>query len=1463
MSDTPADTVTLREHSSREDVSPNHDHVDIAEAEAQFHALERRLTVESLKRSKSKLGEDAEKGFPEESAFNLREYLQSSNDAHQAAGIAHKHVGVVWQNLQVEIFGGLDFKAYITTFDVAVLRSGLTLFMWFWTLISAYFPKKNVPTTPIIHKESGVAKPGEMVLVLGCPGSGCSTFLKAIANQRGEYAEVSGDVRYAGIDAREMAKFYKGEVVYNEEDDIHIATLTVAQTLSFALSTKTPGPKNRLPGVSRKAFQQEVLQMLLKMLNIPHTANTLVGDEFVRGVSGGERKRVSISEMMATRARVQCWDNSTRGLDASTALDFVKGLRVMTDVLGQTTFVSLYQAGEGIYDLFDKVMVLDHGRQVYFGSPSAARGYFETLGFRSLPRQSTADYLTGCTDPNERQFAPGRDASNVPSTPEALEQAYLKSSFAADMFDELEKYVIKMETEKEDQEAFRKAVLDDKKRGVSKKSPYTLGYTGQIWALTKRQFQQRLQDRFQLITSFTLSTILALVLGGAYFSLPLTAQGAFTRGSVIFAAMLVSALDAFGELPTQITGRRILRKQASYCLYRPSALSLANTLADLPFSAVRLFIYDVIVYFMAGLVYNAGAFWTFHLINYLAFLSMQGFFRVFGQLCSNFDQAFRLGSFFVPNIIFYVGYMVPIQKMKRWLFWIFYIDPMQYAYSALMENEFGRISFECDGNYVVPRNGNGVTKYPLTIGPNQVCTLFGATQGSSIISGKDYLNTGYSYSTADLWRRNFLVLIGWIIFFMVFQIIALDYLQPAPPSSSFRTFAKPNKETRKLNEELRRRKEEKLALNEKEKTALMDSKVARDTSTFADRQTFTWEGINYFVPVAGGQLQLLHDVYGYVKPGTLTALMGASGAGKTTCLDVLAQRKNIGVVSGNMLVDGRPIGQDFARGTAYAEQQDVHEGTATVREAMRFSAYLRQPASVSKEDKDAYVEEMIELLELQDLADAIVYSLGVEARKRLTIGVELASKPELLLFLDEPTSGLDAQSAWNLVRFLRKLADQGQAILCTIHQPSSLLFESFDRLLLLERGGYTVYFGDIGADSHVLRSYLARHGAQCPPNVNPAEYMLDAIGAGIAPRIGDRDWAEIWLDSPEYKKTIEEIDTIKQRGLSRPADNQVHTLTYATPYWYQLQVVAKRTAVAFWRSPDYVFTRLFVHLFISLFVSLPFLQLGHSSRDLQYRVFSLFWVTVLPAILMNQIEPMFILNRRIFIREASSRIYSPEVFALSQLLGEMPYSTLCAIVYWVLMVYPQHFGQGSAGLNGTGFQLLVILFVEYFGVTLGQVIAVLTPSIQVAVLFNPFIMVVLTTFCGVTIPYPSMISFWRSWLYELNPFTRVLAASLSTELHGLEIRCQSDEFAVFPPPTDQTCQDWAGDFVTAFGGYLDNPNDTSSCRYCQYKVGDEFYTQLNISYDNRWRDVWIIFAFFVFNFIVVVVASRYLRYARR
>ncbi|KAG9049169.1 hypothetical protein FS837_010988 [Tulasnella sp. UAMH 9824] len=1380
-------------------------HVDIEGAKREFAKLERVLTQNSLRDEKR----DVEKN-DQEGPFNLREYFQTTHDAHTANGVRHKHVGVVWEDLTVEV-PDTGSKFFVRSLPHAIW--GTLSYPIFYPL--SYLQRKfgkSQTTRPILQNFDGVLKPGEICLVLGVPGSGCTTFLKVIANQRGAYAKVTGDVKYAGIESEEMAQKYGGE---------------------FALDTKTPGKRTRLPGVTGKAFNEQVLNTLLKMLNITHTKKTLVGNAFVRGVSGGERKRVSILEMMATRAHVVSYDNSTKGLDASTALDFVKGLRVATDVLGQTTFVSLYQAGENIYNLVDKVLVIDQGRTVYFGPAKDARSYFVSLGFMDRPREATADYLTACTDPNERQSQPG---ANPPGSPEELEAAFRSSKYYQAMVDEREEY--RMRIAKEDnreQQDFRTAVVEAKKSNVSTKSPYTLGLLAQVWILTKRQFYLQLQDRFELFTSFGIAIGVAIVVGATYLNLPATTSGGFTRGSVMLTAMIMACWQAFGEMPTQVVGRPIFLKQTGYKLFRPGALSIANTLADMPFSAVRFFLFNVIVYFMTGLRRTAGAFFTFHIFIYLEFLTMQGFFRTIGVVCPNFDSAFRLASFLLPNLFSYAGYFIPVDSMRRYLFWVYYIDPLGYTFSGLMENEFGKLDMLCAGKDITPRNAPGQDFYPEQLGPNQVCTFFGAQPGQTVVHGKDYIDVGFQLASSDLWKRNFVVLVALFIVFQVTQYVAMEKVHWGGMGGA-QIFVKEDKETKALNERLQQR------------SAQGSEKVGKE-ATFQRGKTLTWKDVNYVVPVPGGTRRLLHDVTGYVKSGQLVALMGASGAGKTTALDVLAQRKNIGVISGEILLEGRPLSTSFARETAYAEQMDVHEPTTTVREAMRFSAYLRQPYDVSKEEKDEYVESIIELLELQELSEALVLTLSVEARKRLTIGVELASRPKALLFLDEPTSGLDAQSAFNIVRFLRKLAAAGQSIICTIHQPSPLLFENFDRLLLLERGGETVYFGDIGPDSRDLREYLSRNGAHCPDDQNPAEFMLEAIGAGSRPRIGPRDWKDIWLESPEFAKLKREIEELKAESVSKSTEEATKPSTYATPILYQLQVVVKRSLLSLWRSPDYTWTRLFVHIFLSLFISLAFLNLGLSVRDLQYRVFAIFWATLLPSFIFYQIVPAFIINRMLFIREASSKMYSPVVFAIGQILAETPWSI--------------GLGQGSSGQAGSGYYLLMLIAIEFFGVTLAQAVAALSPNVTFAVITNMPLTIILFTFAGVVIPYPNMAKFWRSWLYELSPFTRMVAGLVATELHGLPVNCRDDEYAIFEPPTGQTCGAWASTFVDSFGGYLKDANATSHCQYCQVQVGDEYLKGLNMDYGNRWRDLGIVFAFFGFNVLVTIIASRYLRYARR
>lgn len=1442
-SDTAADVETQREntrHNNPNGFASSEKGVSVKDAEAEFATLQRELSGISQKsrlsrtqsRQSNRKGKDVEKAtISEESSetepFDLESTLRGNRDAEAESGIRSKNIGVIWDNLTVTGAGGIT--NFVKTFPDAFV----SFFNVIETGMNIFGVGKKGREVRILDEFRGVVTPGEMVLVLGRPGSGCTTFLKVIANQRFGYTGVNGEVQYGPFDAKTFSKQYRGEAVYNQEDDVHHPTLTVGQTLGFALDTKTPG--KRPHGMSKGEFKDKVITTLLRMFNIEHTRNTIVGNPFVRGVSGGERKRVSIAEMMVTSGTVCAWDNSTRGLDASTALDYAKSLRVMTNIYKTTTFVSLYQASENIYKQFDKVLVIDDGRQVYFGPAKEARKYFEDLGFKEKPRQTSPDFLTGCTDEFEREYATGRSSENAPHSPETLAKAFNESKYAKLLDDEMAAYRQTLADDKQRQEDFQIAVHDSKRKGSSKKSVYNIPFYLQVWALMQRQYLIKWQDKFSLVVSWITSIVIAIVLGTVWLDLPQTSAGAFTRGGLLFISLLFNAFQAFSELASTMIGRPIVNKHKAYTFHRPSALWIAQIIVDLAFSATQILLFSIIVYFMCGLVRDVGAFFTFYIMIVTGYLAMTLFFRTIGCLCPDFDYAIKFAATIITLFVITSGYLIQYQAEKVWIRWIYWLNALGLGFSALMENEFSRIDLTCTAESLVP-SGPGYTNIS-----HQVCTLAGSIPGTDQVSGSAYITQGFDYLPSQLWR-NFGIIIALIAGFLFCNAALGEWVNFGAGGNAAKVFQKPNKEREELNAALvAKRDARRSSKNEEEGSEL----------NINSKAILTWEGLNYEVPTPAGQLRLLNNIYGYVQPGELTALMGASGAGKTTLLDVLASRKNIGVISGDVLVDGIKPGTSFQRGTSYAEQLDVHEPTQTVREALRFSADLRQPIEVPQSEKYAYVEEVLSLLEMEDMADAIIgdpeSGLAVEQRKRVTIGVELAAKPELLLFLDEPTSGLDSQSAFNIVRFLKKLANAGQAILCTIHQPNAALFENFDRLLLLQRGGQTVYFGDIGKDACVLLDYLHRHGAECPHDANPAEYMLDAIGAGQAARVGDRDWAEIFADSPELANIKDRISQMKTKRLSEVGSNiKTDQKEYATPILHQLKTVQKRTNLAFWRSPNYGFTRLFNHVIIAIITGLAYLNLDDSRASLQFRVFVIFQVTVLPALILAQVEPKYALSRMIFYRESSSKMYGQFAFASSLVVAEMPYSILCAVGFFLPLYYMPGFQHAS---NRAGYQFLMILITELFSVTLGQMVAAITPSPFISALLNPFIIITFALFCGVTIPKPQIPKFWRAWLYQLDPFTRLIGGMVVTELHDRPVICSPSELNPFTSPAGQNCGDYMKSFFDGGGaGYIVD-NATSACQYCAYKVGDQFYSTLDLDYGNRWRDLGIFLAFIGSNLV--------------
>lgn len=232
----------------------------------------------------------------------LKSKVIAFQERDQASGFPGRHLGITWKDLTVEVMRphAAIHENVMSQFNIPkLIRES----------------RHKAPLKKILDSSHGCVKPGEMLLVLGRPGSGCTTLLNILANQRNGYGKISGDVHYGTIKAAD-AKGYAGQIILNEEEEIFFPSLTVRQTMDFATRLKMP---SRLPdGVaSREEHRIEMRDFLLECMGIEHTVDTKVGDAFIRGVSGGERKRVSIIECLASRGSIFCWDNATRGLDAS------------------------------------------------------------------------------------------------------------------------------------------------------------------------------------------------------------------------------------------------------------------------------------------------------------------------------------------------------------------------------------------------------------------------------------------------------------------------------------------------------------------------------------------------------------------------------------------------------------------------------------------------------------------------------------------------------------------------------------------------------------------------------------------------------------------------------------------------------------------------------------------------------------------------------------------------------------------------------------------------------------------------------------------------------------------------------------------------------------------------------------------------------------------------------------------
>ncbi|GAB7355524.1 hypothetical protein MBLNU459_g6007t1 [Dothideomycetes sp. NU459] len=1366
---------------------------------------------------------------PQNKAFDLYKWLRLFMHDLDDEGIKVKRAGIVFKDLAVSGSGAaLQLQQNVGSMFLEPFR------------IAKSMLSRRKDHKQILRNFNGSLKSGELLIVLGRPGSGCSTFLKSLCGEtHGLTVDQRSTIHYNGIPQKQMIKEFKGEVVYNQEVDKHFPHLTVGQTLEFAASARTPS--RRLKDVSRTEFAKHVAQVIMAVFGLSHTYNTKVGNDFVRGVSGGERKRVSIAEMALAAAPLAAWDNSTRGLDSATAYKFVESLRKLADLSGSAHAVAIYQASQQIYETFDKTIVLYEGRQIYFGPAKKAKAFFENQGWYCPPRQTTGDFLTSVTNPSERKVREGMD-KNVPRTPEDFESYWQQSEEYRACMQEIEQHEQEFPMNGNTVTEMRQQKREMQANHTRKGSPYLISIPMQIKLCTKRAYQRIWNEKSSTVATVTSQIIMALIVGSVFYDTPHATQGFFAKGATLFFAVLLNALLALSEINSLYAQRPIVEKHASYAFYHPSTEAIAGMVSDIPIKFLLAVAFNVILYFMTNLRRAPSQFFIYFLIVFMIMFVMSAVFRTMGAVTKTISQAMTLAGVLVLALVVYTGFVLPVPYMHPWFNWIHYLNPIYYAFEILVANEFHGQNFVCSA--IVPA-------YTPLQGDSWICSVTGAVAGQDYVSGDAYIAASFEYYYSHVWR-NFGILIAFLIGFMIIYFVATEMNSSTTSTAEVLVFRRGHVPA-SLSDK---------ATSNDEETAAAEAQKEGGQSEGVNaippqKDIFTWSDVVYDIKIKGEPRRLLDHVSGFVKPGTLTALMGVSGAGKTTLLDVLAQRTTMGVITGDMFVNGKPLDGSFQRKTGYVQQQDLHLETATVRESLRFSAMLRQPKSVSKQEKYEYVEDVIKMLNMEDFAEAVVGSpgegLNVEQRKLLTIGVELAAKPKLLLFLDEPTSGLDSQSAWAICAFLRKLADAGQAVLCTIHQPSAILFQEFDRLLFLAKGGKTVYFGPIGKNSETLLEYFHSHGSrECGDDENPAEFMLEIVNAGSSGK--GSDWHEVWKGSEEVKAVQQEISQLHEEKKNEPVAEDEHDARahaeFAMPFTAQLNAVTVRVFQQYWRMPSYVLAKWMLGIASGLFIGFSFFNSDTSTQGLQNVIFSAFMVCTIFSSLVQQIMPLFVGQRALYeVRERPSKAYSWKAFLIANIVVEIPYNIILGILVFGCYYYAIE-GVQTPLQQGTVLLFLIQFFI-YSG-TFAHLCIVALPDAQTAAAIVTLIFSLSLTFNGVLQAPSALPGFWI-FMYRVSPFTYWVAGIVSTQLHNKAVDCSAVETSVFNPPAGETCGQYMAAYLREAPGYLSNPTATENCSYCAVSTADQFLAGSNVFYSEHWRNYGIFWAYILFNIAMAVL----------
>ncbi|WRX12870.1 ABC transporter-like [Theobroma cacao] len=1174
-------------------------------------------------------------------------FLLRLRERNDRVGIDVPRIEVRIEHLSIEGDAYLGTRALPT-----LLNATLNTIEGALGLIKLFPSKKRVVN--ILRDVSGIVKPSRMALLLGPPGSGKTTLLQALAGKTDTDLRVSGKITYCGHEFHEF--FPQRTSAYISQHDLHHGEMTVRETLDFSGRCLGVGTRyDLLAELSRRekqagikpdpeidAFMKAtamagqktslVTDYVLKILGLDICSDIMVGDEMRRGISGGQKKRVTTGEMLVGPAKALYMDEISTGLDSSTTFQIVRFMKQMVHIMDVTMIISLLQPAPETYDLFDDIILLSEGKIVYQGPRENVLEFFESVGFKCPERKGVADFLQEVTSRKDQQqyWCRKNEPYQYISVPEFVEH-FNSFHIGQKLDDELRIPY--------DKSKAHPAALVKEKYGISNWELFKACFARE-WLLMKR-------NSFVYIFKTTQITIMSVIAFTVFFRTKMKA-GHISNGVKFYGALFFSLINVMfngmAELALTIFRLPVFFKQRDFLFYPAWAFALPIWVLRIPLSLLESGIWIILTYYTIGFAPAASRFFR----QFLAFFGIHqmalSLFRFIAAVGRTQVVANTLGTFTLLVVFVLGGFIVAKDDIKPWMIWGYYVSPMSYGQNAIVITEFLDKRWSTDD-------------MPLK-----------NTSDNSILGAADQAPT----------KRGMV---------LPFQPLSLafnhvNYYVDMP--------------------------------------AEMKSQGIEET-----------------------RLQLLRDVSGAFRPGVLTALVGVSGAGKTTLMDVLAGRKTGGYIEGSISISGYPKNQEtFARVSGYCEQNDIHSPHVTVYESLVYSAWLRLA-------KEMFVEEVMELVELNLLRNSLVGLPGVdglstEQRKRLTIAVELVANPSII-FMDEPTSGLDARAAAIVMRTVRNTVDTGRTVVCTIHQPSIDIFEAFDEA--------------VPGVPKIKEGY------------NPATWMLEISSTAVEAQL-DVDFSEIYAKSELYRKNEKLIQDL---STPVPGTKDLHFSTkYSQDFFTQCRACFWKQHWSYWRNPQYNAIRFFMTVIVGIIFGMIFWDKGdkiHKQQDLMNLLGAMYSaVLFLGATNTSAVQSVVAIERTVFYRERAAGMYSPLPYAFSQVAIEAIYVSIQTLVYSLLLysMIGFHVDVGKFLL----FYYFILMCFMYFTLY-GMMLVALTPNHQFAAIVMSFFLSFWNLFSGFLIPRTEIPIWWR-WYYWASP--------VAWTIYGLVTSQVGDQLALVDIP---------------------------------------------------------------------------------